>query len=233
MSIPASLWDSAGAYLRRHWKSKAVREAEKRRQERRNREQWMRLRQGAAAAGVSGAAGFGVAAAVATPAVAAVAAGGAAVAGIVALRLWLSHRDAARPFSRDELAALPGKAEDWLLDQRLLLPAEAAPAFDSILFLLGDLPPHLGRLDPGSTLAFEARRLIGEHLPGLVGTWVALPAVARERDPEVKARLLAGLATLEEELTGLCREAGRDTLMWLETQERYLDSRYRDRLGTD
>ena len=221
MSIPAGLWDSAEAFLRRHWKSKSVREAEKRRQERRNRHHWLRFRQGAAAAGLSGAATFGAAAALATPAVAAVAAGGAAVAGIVTLRLWLSHR-AGRPFSRDELVALPGKAEDWLLDQRLLLPAEAAPAFDAILSLLGDLPPHLARLDPAATLAWDARRLIGEHLPGLVDTWVSLPAVARERDPEAKARLLAGLATLEEELTGLCREASRDKVMWLETQERYL-----------
>ena len=233
MSIPGSLWDSAEAFLRRHWKSKAVREAEKRRQERRNAQAWLRFRQGAAAASVSGGATFAAVTVVAPPAVAAAAAGGAAVAGIVTLRLWLSHREAGRPFSRDELVALPAKAEDWLLDQRLLLPPEAAPAFDAILSLLGDLPPHLARLDPGSTLAFEARRLIGEHLPGLVDTWASLPAVARERDSEAKARLLAGLATLEEELTGLCREASRDKLMWLETQERYLDSRYRDRLGAD
>ena len=233
MNIPGSLWDSAEAFLRRHWKSKAVREAEKRRQERRNRHHWLRFRQGAAAAGLSGAATFGAAAALATPAVAAVAAGGAAVAGIVTLRLWLSHRAAARPFSRDELVALPGKAEDWLLDQRLSLPQDAAPAYDSILSLLGDLPPHLARLDPGSTLAWEARRLIGEYVPGLIDTWVSLPAVARERDPEAKARLLAGLATLEQELTALCREASRDKLMWLETQERYLESRYRDRLHSE
>lgn len=228
---PGALWQSAEAFVRRHWKSKAVREAERRRQERKNRNAMAQARRGLAAAGVSGGAVFAAAAVVAPPAIAAIAAGGAAVAGIAAVQIWVARRRAARPFSREELAGLPGEAEDWLLDRRLILPVEAREPYDSILSILGDLPPHLAGLEPNSTLAWDARRLIGEHLPGLVETWARLPTIARDRDPEAKVRLLAGLATLETELADLCREASRDTRMWLETQERYLESRYRDRLG--
>ena len=224
----AGLWQSAEAFLRRHLKSKAVREAERRRQERRNRDNWEKTRWGLGAAGVSGAGTFAAAAVIAPPAIAAVAAGGAALIGIVAAQSWLARRRASATFSREELEALPGQAEDWLLDRRLELPPEAAPYYDAILSLLGDLPRHLGKLQPNATLAWDARRLIGDHLPNLVETWCALPAIARERDPEPKRRLLSGLATLEAELGDLCRAASRDTLMWLETQERFLESRYRD-----
>ena len=228
---PGALWQSAESFVRRHWKSKAVREAEKRRQERKTRHAMAQARRGLAAAGVSGGATFAAAFVLAPPGVAALAAGGAAIAGIAVVQMWTTRRRAAHPFSREELAGLPGEAEDWLLDHRLILPPEARELYDSILSILGDLPPHLAGIEPNATLAWDARRLIGQHLPGLVETWARLPGVARERDSEAKARLLKGLATLETELTDLCREASRETRMWLETQERYLESRYRDRLG--
>ena len=217
--------------VRRNWKSKAVRAAEKRRSERRSRESWLKARRAFAFGGVSAAGALGTAVVLGALAMAPVAAAAAGVAGLAVSGLLPPRKPAAR-LSREELAALPSDAEEWLLDQRLLLPPEAAPSYDAILDLLGDLPPRLARLEPNATLAWESRRLIGDHLPTLVRSYCGLPAAVRERDPEPRRRLVDGLETIAAELTRLCEEASRDERMLLETRQRYLDSRYRDGLSS-
>jgi hypothetical protein len=219
---------SAEGFLRKHLKSRSVREAEKRRQERRNRESARKLKRAAAAGGVSAAGTFAYALTLAPFASALVAAGAVAVAGAALTGFW-PGRKGPKQFSREELQELPTQAEEWLLDQRLLLPQAAAPVFETILDLLGDLPRHLGRIEPGSTLAWEARRLIGEHLPTLVATWLGLPATVRDRHEEVQ-RLVHGMTTIATELARVAEEASRDERSFFETRQRYLDSRYRDGL---
>lgn len=220
-------WSGAKAFLRRHLKSKAVREAEKRRQSRRSAEAWRRTKRAAAVAGASGAGMLTYVVAVAPLGTAALAAaGGATLLAAGAALAWRGGRSEA--FSAEELAALPGEAEDWLLERREALPEQADPLLDRILVLLGDLQPHLGRLAPASTLAWEARRLIGDHLPRLVDAWCELPVTVRGEDEEARARLIDGLETLAEELGRLCREVSRDTRMALETRARFVESRYRD-----
>jgi hypothetical protein len=127
---------TAGDFLRRHAKSKAVREAEKRRQERRKLQTVVKAKRAGAVGGLSGAAMFGYAITVTPFAMATVAAGGAAVAGILLFQLLPGRRRTR--FSREELTALPAAAEDWLLDHRQHLPPDAAPALDSILTSLID-----------------------------------------------------------------------------------------------
>jgi hypothetical protein len=218
-------WRTAEDFLRRHIKSKAVREAERRRKERRRQAALRHGRNALLAGGASGAGGFGIALA-AAPTVAALAAGGAALAGIVAAGWWTRRRS--DRLSRRELAALPGEAEDWLLDKRPLLPRGAEPALDVILVHLADLPPFLALLHPNETLAWDARRLLGDHLPRLVDAWCSLPAVTRERDSEARRRLVEGLATLADELSRLTAEVSRDERMRLEAQSRFVESRYKD-----
>jgi hypothetical protein len=110
-----------------------------------------------------------------------------------------------------------------------MLPQAAWPVYETILDTLGDLPRHLAKVDPNATVAWEARRLIGEHLPTLVATWCGLPAAVRDRPEEVQ-RLVAGMATIADELARLAEEASRDDRFLFETRQRYLDSRYRDGL---
>jgi hypothetical protein len=217
---------AATDFLRRHIKSKAVREAEKRRQERRKRVNWQKTKRAGAVAGVSAVGTFGYAMTVAPVSMAAVAAGAAAVAGMAVSGLWRSRKP--DTFSREELAALPCHAEEWLLEQRLFLPESASATLDAILINLGDLPVHLVRIDPRSTLAWDARKLIGEHLPNLVDAWCKLPAVTRERDPETRRRFEEGLGTIAQEIARLTEEASRDERMRVETHGRFLDARYRD-----
>ncbi len=230
MSIFAELGKTlrqAEAYVRRHSKSKAVKQAEKRLEERRLRDFGRRMRRGAAFGGVSGA-GVACYAVLAANGPGLLVAGAGAVAVAIAAMAWPLRRATDGPFSADELEALPGEAETWLLARRLDLPLAAYPSFDTILVHLGDLQACLGSTDPGSTLAWEARRLIGSHLPNLVDSWCELPSAAKAEDPEHEKRLVEGLATLAKELRDLSMEANRNRLMRFETQGRFIESRYKD-----
>jgi hypothetical protein len=215
-------------FLRRHVKSKAVREAEKRQRERRAREAGRRFKRAVTIGGVSGAGVFcaGAAAISAGPALGA--AGAAALATMVAALIWPRQRATDGPLSSAELEALPAEAEEWLLGRRRELPGAAAAPVDAILRHLADLQGALGTVNPASTLAWDARRLIGDHLPRLVHCYCVLPSVARDEDKELRRRLVDGLGTIAEELGRLSLEVNRDRLMHFETQGRFLESKYRD-----
>ena len=217
---------AAEDFVRRHIKSKAVREAEKRRHERKQRQALQSAKKAGAIAGVFAVGAFGVGVVLAPITSAVMAAGAAGVAGLAAAGLLPKRRSPS--FSREELIALPCEAEEWLLDQRMHLPQGAAATLDAILVNLGDLPPHLARIDPGSSLAWDARKLLGEHLPNLVQAWCNLPSVTREHDVETRVRFERGLGTIAEEVARLTREAIREERMLVETHGRFLDARYRD-----
>ena len=224
-----SMLRHADEYLRRNMKSKAVRAAEKRRADRQSREAEARIRRAALVGGASGAAILGVGTLVAPVAVPVLAAagGGALLLAVGTLFRPSRRRAEDSDFSKAELAQLPGDAEDWLLARREALPLEIRPQLDRIFQRLGDLEPHLATFAPHSTPAWEARRLLGDHLPGLILAFEAIPGSAREEDPLVRTRLRAGLETLADALDELCREICRNPLMTFETQGRFLESRYR------
>ena len=220
----------ADEYVRRHIKSKAVRDAEKRRSERQSQEAGRRLKRAALVGGASGAGvvGYGVLVAPLAGPLLVAAGGGALLLVAVALSLPSRARSSDGDFSQAELAALPGDAEDWLLGRRDGLPLDSRPLLDRIFRRLGDLQPHLATLAPHSTAAWEARRLLGDHLPRLILAYEAIPPSAREEEPEVAERLQAGLRTIADALDELCREICRDPLMTFETQGRFIETRYRD-----
>jgi hypothetical protein len=214
-------------YVRRHSKSKAVKAAEKRLQERKTRDLGRRVARGAAFGGVSGA-GVACLAVLTANVPGLIVAGAGALAVTIAAMAWPLRRATDGPFSTAEMEALPGEAETWLLARRLNLPLAAYPPFDTILTHLGDLQACLGSIDPASTFAWDARRLIGSHLPGLVESWCELPSAAKAEDPEHERRLVDGLGTLARELGDLSREANRERLMRFETHGRFIESKYRD-----
>jgi hypothetical protein len=225
----AGLLRQADEYLRRSLKSRAVRDAEKRRAERQSREAEARMKRAALVGGASGAAILGAGALVAPVAVPVLAAagGGALLLAVGSLFAPSRRRPSEGDFSRIELAELPGDAEDWLLARREALPLDCRPQLDRLFRHLGDLQPHLAELAPHSSAAWEARRLLGDHLPRLILAYEAIPASARERQPEVGERLRTGLGTVADALEALCGEICRDPLMTFETQGRFLESRYR------
>ncbi|HEY0116827.1 MAG TPA: hypothetical protein VGB54_14020, partial [Allosphingosinicella sp.] len=80
--------------------------------------------------------------------------------------------DGGKAVRLDQLAA---GTEDWLLERCRALPRHAGPALDRIVDRLRDLQPSLATVPPGSTLGGEAQRLLGQHLPSLVDTYLSLP----------------------------------------------------------
>ena len=217
-------------FLRRHIKSKAVKEAEKRIRQRKTEEAGRRLGRAAALAGASGAGVAAYAVALAPISVPAAAVAGGAILLMATGSMFLpSGRWSAsrRALSTEELLALAGDTEEWLLTQRPLLPGRALPKLDTILAHLQDIQPHLAGVFPNGMLAWEVRRLLANHLPRLVHAYAELPTLARERDEE-RERLIKGLDTIGDELARLCLEASRERLFDFETQGRFLDIRYRD-----
>ena len=216
-------------FLRRHIKPKAVQEAERRRRQRKRREVGKRLTRASYLGGGAGAGLVGYEVLIGSMGMPGLATAGAAAAvGIGATLFWPARSNAGRKISREELDALIGDAEHWLLEQREILPGRALPAFDMIFFRLNDLHPRLATLEPNSTLAWDLRRLLTNHLPRLVQSYSELPATVRDPDAELLQRLIDGLGTLDEELIRICHEASREHLTTFEAQERFLEARYKD-----
>ena len=108
------------------------------------------------------------------------------------------------------LGELAARAEEGLLDRCDELPGRALPAADAIMARLAELQHHLGELDPASPLAGDARRLIGQHLPRLVDSYLDLPASARAPASESSARLIESLGIVADELDTLLETCCRD-----------------------
>lgn len=209
-------------------KSKATREAERRARQRAMGEFGRRVGRAAALTGASGAGVLGYGLAVApVGATGLIAAGAATLVAAGAALFWPSRRpQGSAALTMVSLGTLTLEAEDWLLRQRNLLPGRAAPSIDAILTELHDMQPYLARLDGNAPLAGEARRLIGEHLPRLVNSYLGVPASARDANPEIAKRLIGGLGIVSTELKRLCQELSRDEMLNFETQGRFLETRY-------
>lgn len=123
------------------------------------------------------------------------------------------------------LAALPSQVETWLEAQRPALPAPAAREVDLIMAQLDRLAPELSRLDPATAEADDARRLLSDHLPRLVKSYAEVPATHRA-SPEAQAHFRDGLKVVGGEINRLTTDLARERLKALETEGRFLESRY-------
>ena len=83
-------------------------------------------------------------------------------------------------------------------------------------------------MDPGSALAWDLRRLLGDHMPQLIHAFSELPDTVRSLEPDMLPRLIEGLRTLDEELVRICREANQAHLTAFQAQERFIEVRYKD-----
>ncbi len=129
------------------------------------------------------------------------------------------------------LAELASRVEDGLIDRSKQFPGRALPAADRVIERLAELQPHLAGLDNGSMLAGDARRLIGTHLPRLVDTYLDLPPSAREPTSEASERFTESLATVGSELDHLLDQCCRDRHLSFETQRRFIETRYSEDPG--
>lgn len=136
--------------------------------------------------------------------------------------------EAGRNMPLDELAA---RVQDGLLDRCGELPRHALPSANRVLDRLKALQPCLADLDPAATLAGDARRLIGQHLPRLIDCYLALPDRDRRPEAEASRRFAESLEIVAGELDHLLEQASRDRHTSFETQRRFIETRYRDGPG--
>jgi hypothetical protein len=125
------------------------------------------------------------------------------------------------------LAELALRAEERLLDRCDALPGRALPAADTIVARLRELQPHLAALDPADPLAGDARRLIGQHLPRLVESYLQLPRAARAPGSESSRRVGESLDIVAAELGNLFDACCRDSQADFDTHSRFIETRYR------
>lgn len=123
------------------------------------------------------------------------------------------------------LAALPNQVEGWLETQRLALPAPAAREIDTVMAQLDRLAPELKQLDPATPQAEDARKLLSDHLPRLVKSYAEVPATHRTT-AEAQTHFREGLRVVGGEIDRLTQELAKERLRALETEGRFLESRY-------
>ena len=148
--------------------------------------------------------------------------------------VWPTGAEPKRVAYSDELPtkAVVQQLDSYLVRQRAALPAPAAREVDAISAQLPLLEHRLAELNPLDPLAQDARRLMGKHLPDLIERYERVPASYRhERDGDgltVDERLVAGLDAAKAALTDIGTRLVNEDRAALETQGRFIESRYRD-----
>ena len=120
--------------------------------------------------------------------------------------------------------------DSYIYRSRAALPGPARTELDAISKILPSLKETLSRLDTLDPAAQDARRLMSIHLPGLIERYERVPAAYRnEQDGEGKTvdqRLVEGLAAGRVALSEVSDQLVRADLSALETQGRFIQSRY-------
>jgi hypothetical protein len=120
--------------------------------------------------------------------------------------------------------------DSYLYRQRAALPAPARAELDAISAVLPSLKQTLERIDDLNPDAQDARRLMSVHLPGLIDRYVNVPHAYRShRDGEdvtVDERLVEGLQAGRAALAEISDKLARSDVAALETQGRFIKTRY-------
>jgi hypothetical protein len=126
--------------------------------------------------------------------------------------------------------AMVERFDSYIYRVRRSLPAPAQAELDAISKVLPSLKQTLERVETLDPSAQDARRLMSIHLPGLIERYERVPAAYRhERDGEDKTvdqRLVEGLAAGRSALAEVSEQLARADVAALETQGRFIQSRY-------
>jgi hypothetical protein len=120
--------------------------------------------------------------------------------------------------------------DSYIYRQRAALPAPARAELDAISAILPSLKQTLERVDDLNPDAQDARRLMSAHLPGLIDRYVNVPPAYRAHkdgeDVTVDERLVEGLQAGRAALAEISDKLARSDVQALETQGRFIKSRY-------
>ena len=154
---------------------------------------------------------------------------GIAVAGALLLNYPRLSLPSQQDLPRAPMPRLVGQVELWLEAQRPQLPPPAVRLIDQIGSQLDALNLQLASLKEESEAAADVRRLVGEHLPGVVSAYTEIPRALRA-EPRAGAspdeQLAASLQTISAEIDQATRSLAEGALDRLAIQSRYLDTKY-------
>lgn len=128
-----------------------------------------------------------------------------------------------------DVRSLVGKTELWLEGQRRALPPPAVKLVDHIGLQLDVLGDQLARVDQNHPKAVEVRKLVGEHLPGLIDGYQQIPEHLRYEEAaggSPNQRFMSGLSTISGEIDSLTRQLAAGAIDNLAISTRYLDYKY-------
>jgi hypothetical protein len=120
--------------------------------------------------------------------------------------------------TRGSLSEVVANAELWLETRRSSLPAEAARQVDAIGVQLDGLGLQLDHASPPREAEAQVRRLVGEHLPAIVGRYTAAPRPASD-----EAALVDSLERIGAEIDRITRQLATGSLDDLELKARSMD----------
>jgi hypothetical protein len=153
-----------------------------------------------------------------------------AVIAFIVLSIYPSSpRTRAEDLDAADLPELAPCTELWLESRRRALPPPALDAVDMIGVRLEQLAPQLETLDPGQPAAREVRKLLSEHLPGLVDSYTRIPTGLRRKEhvgstPE--RQLVEGLNLIADEIGTMSEQLAQGELDALAVRGRYLETKY-------
>ncbi len=122
--------------------------------------------------------------------------------------------------------------DSYIFRARRTLPAPAQAEIDLLSQRLAPLKETLSRVDQNDPDAQDARRLMSNHLPGLIDRYLHVPSSYRsEYDADGKSvddRLVDALAAGRTALDEISAKLARNDLAAFETQGRFIETRYKD-----
>lgn len=128
-----------------------------------------------------------------------------------------------------DVRTMVGRTELWLEAQRPALPAPAVQLVDQIGVQLDGLGMQLEGIDPAEPAVAEVRKLVGEHLPGMVESYRKIPAHLRREERggrNADQQLSDGLGKISNEIDAITRQLASGDLDALAVRGRFLDYRY-------
>lgn len=131
--------------------------------------------------------------------------------------------------NRGSARTLVGNTELWLEAQRPALPAPAVQLVDRLGLQLDALGVQLEGLDEKQPAIAEVRKLVGEHLPGVVSAYTSIPRHLRSekragRTPD--DQLADSLGRISHEIDSVTRQLAEGQIDNLAVQTRFLDYKY-------
>ena len=128
-----------------------------------------------------------------------------------------------------DVRSMVARTELWLESQRPALPAPAAQLVEGIGVKLDALGLQLENADQQEPAIREVRKLVGEHLPGVVNAYTAIPAQLRQEQQAGSSPdedLAQSLGKISAEIDNVTRQLAAGQIDQLSVTTRFLDYKY-------